>query len=496
MVYAAPLVSGRPAAALARSHSLLPWLLLLPAVLALGLAVWAGYGVGWAGLGVSLGGLCLLLGQWGRWSLSARVGASLPLAILGHGLTLAGGSWLETDALLLLAVAGNTESATTPVSALPSSAGEQFPHAPPPAPRASPEQLLLAAGSVRGTPDLLFVAHVGELLSLDAASERSGRGVVFTTTATGALQQFSYPEFRWQASYQLEQPAYRVLVDGRRGLLWAAASEPRALRVSGVGERSSGRGDLHLYDIHQAQLGRLETHAHLQPRRVLSLQGDVMELLATADRSRLFYLAQTDRGVHLGRIDADAESVDRRLPLPAEICALCLTPDGATLFAAGAGLLLVIDAATLRLVRRLEMDADFSAVAADNEQQVYLGEQGPWTDLTKLDLSVPNARGRKWPAHLYGRIFLKLAPDGHRLYVGTSSVISNHLDALLVRGSLGPIPPQCGMVSSDANGPVRGEFFLTPDGQFLVNRWGKVFRLLQGKTAPPNRRTDLASLPK
>lgn len=139
-----------------------------------------------------------------------------------------------------------------------------------------------------------------------------------------------------------------------------------------------------------------------------------------------------------------------------------------------------IDPATLRLRRRVELNADIHTVAADNDGQVYLGEQGQWTNLTKLDLSGSTPSVRKWNPDFHGRIYLRLAPKQDRLYVGTSSIISHHLDALLVQGNNWNQPRQAGMVVSDSNGPVRGEFFLTPDGRFLLNRWGKVYRLIGG----------------
>jgi hypothetical protein len=477
-----------------RMRSVLPWLLLLPGVLALGLSLWAGYGVGWAALGVTLGAGFLIVGQWGHWSLAARLGASLPLAILGNGLTLAGGP-LEAGPLLLLAAAAKPGSHQTPaVSAIPALQ--------PPPPSASrsvskktPEELLLAEANRRTIPDMQFVGCIGDLLAL-ATPEESGSSVAFATTATGALRQFSYPDFRLQATHQLRQPAYRAVLDGRRGLLWVAASEPHVLSINGAGDRPAGRGDLHVYDIAAPSLARQPIDTPLQPRRILTLQGNVMELLATADRSRLFYLAQTEAGIHLGRIDAGRETVDGRLSLPAEIRALCLTPDGTTLYAAGEGMLLVIDAATLRMSQRIDVDADFCAVAADNEGHVYLGEQGTWTKLRKLDLSAPGTKIQKWAAHVYGRIYLRLSPDGYRLYVGTSSVISNHLDVLLVHGGPWSIPPQICTVASDAHGPIRGEFFLTSDARFLVNRWGKVFHLVQLAPTTDPIPSALASLSK
>jgi hypothetical protein len=225
----------------------------------------------------------------------------------------------------------------------------------------------------------------------------------------------------------------------------------------------------------------------------------VTELLASPDQRRLFYLARTDRGVHVGRIDADKEERDAELSLPPETHALCLTPDGKTLYAAGGGAISVFDSSTLRVRRRVEVEGDIWSVAADNEGRVFVGRQGQWTEVTLLDLSGPQPSVHHWNDTLHGRVYLKLAPDQYRLYASSSSVISNLIEALLVRGHDRISPLQVGVtqptpvganVSNDRKW-VGGEFFLSSDGQFLVSCRGQVFRLTPGAIhiqngSPPN----------
>jgi hypothetical protein len=337
-------------------------------------------------------------------------------------------------------------------------------------------------------PELQFVSHIGPMLAAAFGPDKAGKGSAFVTTAAGSLEQFSYPGFRPQATYRLDQPAYRAVLDGRRGLLWVAASAPDALRVSRHGDRPAGRGDLHLYDVRSLS-GTPRPDTTLHPRRVLPLNGNVTELLAAPDQSRLFYLAQTDRGVHIGRIDADKEKLDAELSLPRETHALCLTADGKTLYAAGAGVVSAIDTATLRVRRRLDVEGDIWSVTADNAGHVYLGRQGQWTDVTLLDLSGTTPSPQHWSASLHGRVYMKLAADQNRLYASSSSVISNLIEALLVPGQDRlPPPHQIGVTRSPSAGIplsrdrrfVGGEFFLSPDGQFLVSCWGHVFQLASG----------------
>ena len=459
-------------AAPARAASIrpaLPWLLLAPAALALAVPLWVGYGVLWASGGVGLAALCLLLAQRGDWPLPLRVGVSLSLAVLGHGLSVAA-PLLETIEAASLAPVVATP-AVMPARAKPpqspdSSSGMT----------ATPPRLFIN-GKGRELPlDLQFAAHLGELLSLAVAPNAADGAVAFTTTADGSLKQFSYPDFEWRATYRLEQPAYRAVTDGR-GVIWLAASDPRALQIERYGDRPSGRGDIHLYDLPNPRREQPAANGVLQPRRILPLRGTVLELLASPDFRALFYLARTDPGVRIGRLDPERESQVAESPLPDDIRAMCLTPDGRTLYAAGGSSVLVLDPWTLAVRRRLTVDADIYSIAADDEARVYLGEQGQWSNVTRLDLSGPKPVLRSWYSRLHGRIHLKLAPNQNRLYVGTSSVISTQVDVWLARGHLWTTPPHIGGDLADAHGPNRGELFLTLDGQFLVNRCGKVFRL-------------------
>jgi hypothetical protein len=444
--------------------------LLAPAAFALAVPLWAGYGVLWAGSGVGLAVLCLLLAQRGGWPLPLRVGVSLSLAVLGHGLSAAGPLIETIEAASLVPVAatpaGMPARSTQPRSPDPFSGSS-----------ATPPRLFVSSKNRQLPPDLQFAAHLGELLSLAVAPNAAGGAAAFTTTADGSLKQFSYPDFEWRATYRLEQPVYRAVTDGR-GVLWLAASEPRALQIERFGDRPTGRGDIHLYDLPNPRREQPATNGVLHPRRILPLRGTVLELLATADFRTLFYLARIDQGVRVGRLDPERESQVAESPLPDDIQALCLAPDDRALYAAGGASVLVLDPPTLAVRRRLTVEADIYSIAADKEGCVYLGEQGQWTNVTRLDLSGPEPVLRSWYSRLHGRIHLKLAANQNRLYVGTSSVISTQVDVWLARGHSWTTPPHIGGDLADDHGPNRGELFLTPDGRFLVNRCGKVFRLV------------------
>ena len=264
-----------------------------------------------------------------------------------------------------------------------------------------------------------------------------------------------------------------------------AACAAADLHANRHGDQPLGRADLHVYDIPRSSANGTTATTPLYPRRVLPLASDVLEMLISPNQDALFYLAQDDKGVRLGRIDTERQAVDALVPLPKAIRTFCLTPDGKTLYAAGNGIVLAFDPATLHMRRRVEVKADVRSVAADNDQRVYLAEQGQWTQLSRLDLRGGQPVLVRWTSRMHGRIYLKLSPDQCRLYAGASSLISEHIDSLLLRGHPWEAPPVVGIAVSQSGAPVRGEFFLTPDGRFLINRWGSVFRLAKGEPYLP-----------
>jgi hypothetical protein len=446
-----------PPPAVMASCLILPWILLAPTALALILLMRVGLGVLWAALGVALGGLCLLLGQRVRWPEYLRVSASLSLALIGYGLTLA--SIPGNGSLLPPRRTGHLSPASVDAIAT-SNLQRNF--------------------SLRFA-DMRIIARLGDLLSVSIFSPPSDdrTAIAIAATADGSFKEFSYPDFKPGAIYRLPRIAYRTAVDNRRGVLWAAACEPADLRANRYGDQPHGRADLYAYDIPPWQQRHSAETTPLHPRRVVPLGGDVLELLMSADGDALFYLVQCGDKVRLGRIDAARQAVERQIPLPQETRALCLTPDGKALYAAGAGCLFVIDPATLQTLRRLPVRADVRSIAADNNGCVYLAEQGQWMPLTFVDLYGDQPVIHQWEPRMHGRIYVKMSPDQSRLFVGTSSLISDQLEALLINGRVWTTPPTVGAKTvSSPQARVQGEFFLTPDGSFVINRWGIVFRLM------------------
>ncbi len=157
--------------------------------------------------------------------------------------------------------------------------------------------------------------------------------------------------------------------------------------------------------------------------------------------------------------------------------ALALSPDGKGLYAAGPRLVRVLDPATLRVRRSIPVEPLVADLEADNAGRLYLAEAGQWTEITIVNAGGEGEVLARWKTRLHGRIYLHLLPNGRRLYFGTSSLVSSALRCWQLRDFRGPTPTQFGQVSTDNTGPVRGEFFITPDGRYLVSRWGKIYQL-------------------
>jgi hypothetical protein len=339
--------------------------------------------------------------------------------------------------------------------------------------------------------DLEFDSVIGPLLT--AAVDPDARAA-FVTRADGSLDLYSYPEFKRRGTWRLPQPGYRAALDGRRGRLYLAVSDPKALQVNPYGDRPVGRGDLHVYDVAPLlrggggrSLSPISRSAgpdpsgrparDLRPLAVVPLDGDVARLTLSPDREDVYYLLHRAGGDTVGRLAAANLSARTQVQPPGPLAALAVAPQGRAVYAAGGDSLLVLDPTTLAVRQSIPVEATVHDLAADGAGRVFLAESGQWTLVSVLDTRRSGEVVGRWESRLHGRVYLGLSADGARLYLGSSSLVSNLLRALQVSGDRAAHPRPLATATSDHNGPIRGEFFVSPDGLTLINRWGKVFRL-------------------
>jgi hypothetical protein len=462
------------------------WPLVATALLPLGIPL-VNFGAGWAALAVALAAVCLVLSVCRRPALVLRLGLALALGGLGYA------------PALTARLAGAGEN--TPPSGGPSElgppvatvrTGDRLDMLPPPniargggrgrglaPPVALPPAVELVAPPAAPSAGPRLAARVAEAL---AAAIDPKTGAALLLTRHGGLRHYSYPDFRLRGSYRLDRPAYRAALDGRRGLLFVASCPARLLAqsVGTTGDREGAPGDLRVYDVGALLRGAEPPGAELAPLATIPDIGYVTSLVLAPDRRSLFLLGVGRQLVTLFRVNTTSRAIAAEQSMRGGAGALALSPDGRRLYATSVSGVLVIDPHSLEITRRALLPFVPFDLAADDGGRVFVSSSGERPVVVVLDMNRDEPVVGHWAAPFPGRLYLRLTPDGRHLYLGTSSVSADRLHALRVDGARASRPLLEGTVSTDDDGLVRGEFQITPDGRFLLNRWGKVYRLPAG----------------
>jgi hypothetical protein len=452
------------------------WLPLVPALLAAVIAPLLGGKLAAAGGVIGLGAAGLGLAWWQRGGPALRAILALVLVVVCGGLASALAPWLEEYRQGGL---GDQEQRL---------------------PRGRPRGPLLSSRPQE--PDLVPIKSgetlfsLGELLAVAVDPEV---GAALVLRPNGALEHFAYPKeadkpFVSRGKFRLQQPGLRAVLDGRSHRLFVAASDPKALRVNRYGDRPIGRGDLHIYDVRDLLAGDQED-TRLRPAAVIKLDADISHLLLAPDRDAVYLLVHGPQGDRVERLSAAEPAAARRTFKQEGLTALCLAPDGKTLYAAGTGGVVLLDPVTLAKRKDLPFEGPIVDVSVDSLERVFLAETGQKPQVTILNA----ANGKvivRWDSRMHGRNYLAVMPDGGRLYLASSSLVICYLESLRVQRGLVLNPQPTAEADSDDGGPVRGEFFLTPDMRFLITRWGRIFQLAppEGDRPPPRRRDGVSAV--
>jgi mono/diheme cytochrome c family protein len=260
--------------------------------------------------------------------------------------------------------------------------------------------------------------------------------------------------------------------DGRQVL---AGSRAAAIRVWDLGKGvpatpPPSRTELPRTDVPPPAVGRL------RPVSVFPVGGTVGSLLLAPDRTALYYLNLTE--ARLGRVDLGTPQREREVRLLDGTEAICLTPDGTTLYAVVPGReakLQVIDARKLELRKTLAIRGVVYDVAAADNGHVYLsGGSSDWTDVLVLDANQGTVLAR-WGG-VWTRSLLQLAPDQKHLYFSTQGVTPGLIEGLPLPARLDEKPAGYRSPAAGKH-PLGGPFSITPDGKYLLCRTGTVLRL-------------------
>ena len=217
--------------------------------------------------------------------------------------------------------------------------------------------------------------------------------------------------------------------------------------------------------------------ATLRPLAVASLGGTLGSLTLSPDGRTLYYL--NIAGSRAGRLDAATLKQGPELRMADGTDLLLLAREGKSLYGVTAAdkqaRVQVIDAQKMELARSFAVSAEpYDAVAGANGLLFLTGSAGDWTEITVVDASKGSVAAR-WGG-VWSRSFLKLTPDGTRLYYSSQGVSPGKVEGLVLPRKFDEKPatyasPEVGKHA------LGGEFIISPDGKFLLCKSGTVLRL-------------------
>jgi hypothetical protein len=135
----------------------------------------------------------------------------------------------------------------------------------------------------------------------------------------------------------------------------------------------------------------------------------------------------------------------------------------------------VIDPAKMDLRKTFTVPVDpFDAAAGDNGLLFLSGAGGEWTDVAVVDTRKETVVAR-WGG-VWRRSFVKLSPEGDRLYYSTQGVSPGRVEGLAIPRNVQdkPVPYVSPAVGTQSLG---GDFVVSPDGKFLLCKTGAVLAL-------------------
>jgi hypothetical protein len=160
--------------------------------------------------------------------------------------------------------------------------------------------------------------------------------------------------------------------------------------------------------------------------------------------------------------------------------AIALGRDGRSVFVVAprkekdaAGVLLVLDSATLAECRSIALPAEPFDVAAGANGRVFVSGGGSgWTEITVVDAEAATLPAR-WGG-VWARSFVALTSDGSRLLTSTQRVTPGRVEALPMPE---PFADKPDAYAAPAEVKVGGPFVVTSDGQYMICSTGTVLRL-------------------
>jgi WD40 repeat protein len=329
----------------------------------------------------------------------------------------------------------------------------------------------------------------GRIESHLAAVVNVKEGYLLAFTRDRLCLHYSYPELKLKGTYWTGALVYRAVLDASKGVVYAAVSDLRSLKVLPQNAGWEGQGPVHVYDVKALLAGKL-AGGKLKPSAVVEVNGKLSGLFLGAEGRWLCYHDTRDffKPV-LGRIDTTTNKAGDKLELTDRPSQVRMAPDGKTAYAIGQqpggqkGYVLPIDVATLKAGKKVDVDVAPLEVAVSEDYLVVSG-RGPgfqhgifFLDRKKDDLPI----ARRW---LPLFVAPPLAVAGDRL-LGMSGVNSSRLDVYPLTPKVDGRPPQArgGLDSTDEQ-PLEPNYQVTPDGKHVLFTTGVLLRLDPGLVLP------------
>src|SRR5262249_41507396 len=139
-----------------------------------------------------------------------------------------------------------------------------------------------------------------------------------------------------QSQARMDRLPYLMVLDSKRGRLYAAVAASNLTRYSVLGEREYSVGDLCSYDVSALMRGESPSGV-LKPLNTVELESHLTGLHLSRDGACLTYLADSLSGAHLGRVDPSMQEnkeLRRKVPLSG-LSGLAEASDGTLLALSG-----------------------------------------------------------------------------------------------------------------------------------------------------------------
>jgi hypothetical protein len=305
------------------------------------------------------------------------------------------------------------------------------------------------------------------------------RGLLFTCAideSRGLLRWYDTDRLRLRGSCRLQGPAYQMVLDSATGQLWTVTSVARVFTINPLGDFENPIANIHLYDL-GTFLERIPPPTEvLEPVHIIRETVPISDLILSPGGEYLFYLAQTGSGAVVKRIDTRLRKCDREVRLGGGGPTALTQSPGGKLFALCGGQVHALDPKTMQR-QTVRLGGAPIGLCAGERDRLFLSERKQGMVVHAIDWSgAQPTLLASWHTDLEGRLYLRNSPDGRRIYLGNSAVLTGMVRGVDVSTTRLDQPALFGQASSNRERHVRGILMVSPDGHYLVTGTGLVFR--------------------